>query len=110
MKNKINTPLLKKKTAMCVYSIVRFIIIFGLGFIILKPIISKALLSFMSPEDLLDNTVSQVPRNWSLHYWKFAVSGLHLSESMVNSLLLSLSIAIIQVAVCTFIGYGIGRI
>ena len=110
MKNKINTPLLKKRAAMGIYAIVRFIIIFGLGFIILKPIISKLLLSFMSPEDLLDNTVSQVPKNWSLHYWKFAISGLHLSESMVNSLLLSLSIAIIQVAVCTFIGYGIGRI
>lgn len=110
MKNKINTPLLKKRVAMGVYSIIRFIIIFGLGFIIMKPIISKILLSFMSPEDLLDNTVSQVPKNWSLHYWKFAVKGLHLSESLVNSFLLSFSIAIIQVAVCTLIGYGIGRI
>lgn len=110
MKNKINTPLLKKRAAMGVYSIIRFIIIFGLGFIIMRPIISKILLSFMSPEDLLDNTVSQVPKNWSLHYWKFAVKGLHLSESLVNSFLLSFSIAIIQVAVCTLIGYGIGRI
>ncbi len=110
MEKKINTPLIRKRAVMGIYSAVRFIIIFGLGFIILKPIISKTLLSFMSPEDLLDNTVSQVPRNWSLNYWKFAVNGLHLSESMVNTLLLSLSIAVIQVAVCTFIGYGIGRI
>jgi len=110
MEKKINSPLIRKKTVMGIYSAVRFIIIFGLGFIILKPIISKTLLSFMSPEDLLDNTVSQVPKNWSLYYWDFAVKGLHLSESMVNTLLLSLSIAVIQVAVCTFIGYGIGRI
>ena len=110
MNRKINTPLIRKKAAMGIYSAVRFLIIFGLGFIILKPIISKFLLSFMSPQDLLDNTVSQVPKNWSLYYWKFAANGLHLPESLINTLLLSLSISVIQVAVCTMIGFGLGRI
>lgn len=110
MNKKINMPLLRKKAAMGVYSAVRFLIIFGLGFIILKPIISKLLLSFMSPGDLLDNTVSQIPKHWSLYYWRFAAKGLHLPQSLINTVLLSLSISLIQVAVCTLIGFGLGRI
>ena len=110
MNKKINMPLLRKKAAMGVYSAVRFLIIFGLGFIILKPIISKLLLSFMSPGDLLDNTVSQIPKHWSLYYWRFAAKGLHLPQSLINTVLLSFSISLIQVAVCTLIGFGLGRI
>ncbi|MBP3692080.1 MAG: hypothetical protein J6I80_02410, partial [Clostridia bacterium] len=49
------------------FSIVRFIIIFGLAFIILKPIISKIFMSFMSPADMLDNTVNMVPKHPSLY-------------------------------------------
>ena len=95
MNKKINMPLLRKKAAMGVYSAVRFLIIFGLGFIILKPIISKLLLSFMSPGDLLDNTVSQIPKHWSLYYWRFAAKGLHLPQSLINTVLLSFSISLI---------------
>ena len=48
-------------------SILRFIIIFGLAFIILEPFVYKILMAFMHPDDLLDSSVWIVPRIGSLY-------------------------------------------
>lgn len=95
--------------ARAAYGFLRFFIIFGIGFIILKPVIGKVLLSFMSPQDLLDNTVKLIPRNWSVYYWKEALEQMYLPKSLINTVLLSLSIAIIQTFSCTLVGYGLAR-
>ena len=97
------------RLAQAAYGFLRFFIIFGIGFIILKPIIGKILLSFMSPQDLLDNTVKLIPRNWSVYYWLEALEQMYLPESLINTVLLSLSIAVIQTFSCTLIGYGLAR-
>lgn len=97
------------KVSGILFSIVRFVIIFGLAFIILKPIISKIFMSFMSPADMLDNTVNMVPKNPSLYYWKAAIKGLHLGKTIPNTALLSIGVAAIQVISCTLVGYGLAR-
>ena len=105
----IHSAHVKYKILSVFWWIIRFIIIFGVGFIILKPIIGKVLLSFMHPEDLLDNTVKLYPKTPSTYYWRFALNNLHLPKSFVNTLVLSLTIGIIQVVSSTMIGYGLAR-
>lgn len=90
-------------------SFVRFVVIFGLAFIIIKPFIYKIMMAFMSPDDLLDSTVHLVARTPSLYYWQRAWEGLNLSQTLPNTLLLSLGVAVIQVLSCTMIGYGLAR-
>ena len=57
MNNETNRLHRRYRIGRSLYGILRFFILFGLSFIILKPILSKFLLSLMSPEDILDNTV-----------------------------------------------------
>ena len=109
MKNKITADKMRMNAAKTAFSVLRFIIIFGLSFIILKPIIAKVLLSFMSPDDLLDNTVKLIPKNPSLFYWKTMLSQMSLPKSLINSVVLSLSVALLQTFSCTVIGYGLAR-
>lgn len=90
-------------------SLLRFVIIFGLAFIILKPFVYKILMSFMHPDDLLDTTVWLVPRQGSVYYWEQAVDQLRLPDSLINTLLLSLAVGGLQVISCTMIGYGLAR-
>lgn len=99
----------KRRAVTLIWAVLRFVIIFGLGFIILKPMIGKVLMSFMDPQDLLDNTVRLIPRNPSLYYWKIAIDKLNINETIKNTLVLSLSIALIQTVSCTLIGYGLAR-
>lgn len=99
----------KMKIGQSVWSLFRFVLVFGLCYIILKPFIIKILAAFMSPEDLLDASVKIVPRNWSLHYWKHAIKNLSLGTSGVLTLRLSLVAAVIQTIVSTMVGYGLAR-
>lgn len=91
------------------WSVLRFIIIFGLAFIILKPIIYKIMSGFMSREDLFNPSVSMFPKNWSTEYWGSALSQLGLPKTLLYTLGLSLIVAILQVITCTMAGYGLGR-
>ncbi len=99
----------KIKPGVLLLSLLRFIIIFGLAFIILKPFVYKVLMSFMHPDDLLDTTVWLVPRKGSFYYWLQAIDQLRLPDSLVNTLSLSLAVGALQVISCTMIGYGLAR-
>ncbi len=103
------TDATRRKIANGILSFFRFVLIFGLAFIILKPIIYRILLSFMSPADLLDNSVRVIPKHFSLYYWKQAIEGMNLKISMTNTFLLSLSVGLLQVVSCALVGYGLGR-
>lgn len=68
----------KRLVLSLLYKLVRFVIIFGLGFIICKPLIGKLLFSFMNPNDIFDVTVQSIPSQLSLYYWKYALSNISL--------------------------------
>lgn len=91
------------------FSLLRFIILFGLAFIILRPIVTKFLLSCMNPSDLLDNSVNTIPKHWSLHYWRTAINGLNLTKTLPNTVFLSLTVAALQVVSSVLVGYGLAR-
>ena len=92
-----------------IWSIARFIIVFGLAFIILKPFYYKIVSGFMTRDDLLNPAVSLIPSGLSLTYWKSALSQLKLPESFLYTSALSISVGLIQVIICTMSGYGLGR-
>ena len=100
---------IKKYATSVLLDFLRLLFVFGIGFIILKPIIGKILLSIMSPSDLLDNTVSIIPKSPSFYYWREAIEDLILPETAINTFLLSLFVAIIQTVSSVLVGYGLAR-
>ena len=91
------------------WSIARFVIIFGLAFIILKPIYYKISVAFMSQDDILNPAVSLLPTGLSMEYWSSALRQLKLPASLFQTLLVSLLASVLQVIVATMVGYGLGR-
>ena len=107
--NKKSKKELINRIAAVIFWVVRFVIIFGLCFIIIKPFIIKILAASMSPDDLLDSTVKNIPKHWSTYYWDIAFKGLHIGTAGLLTLVLSLCAGIIQVATSSMIGYGLAR-
>lgn len=105
----LNRLKIKNKITKGIWAIFRFVLIFGLCFVILYPFVVKILAACMSPEDLLDSTVKFIPKNWSSYYWKFAWERLDVLKSGGLTLFISLVSAIIQVIVSTMVGYGLAR-
>lgn len=106
---KSNGYLLKRTLLNGVVSFCRFILLFGMCFMILQPILSKISVSFMAQSDLYSPVVVNIPRNFTTENYKVAASVMRFGEALKNSLLISLSIAILQIAMCTLVGYGFAR-
>ncbi len=91
------------------WKIGRFIIVFGICFIILYPFINKLLTSIMSPEDLLDPTVKYIARHPSLYFFQDALKSVDFFNSFKNTFLLSTMVSVLQMLVSTCVGYGFAR-
>lgn len=99
-----------KKIPKYLVALFRTVLVLGLCWIILKPIIQYVLYAFMSPEDFRDWTVSIIPKNWSTYYWEKAAELLDIfGTTGVRSFLYSATIGIVQVFSSLVIGYGLAR-
>ena len=90
-------------------SICRFILLFGMCFLILQPILNKISVSFMTEEDLYNPIVVSIPEHFTTENYLLAAELMNYSKAIVNSFVISLTIAVLQIAVCTLVGYGFAR-
>ena len=92
-----------------VWYLFRLILLIGVSYVILFPFFSKIAGSFMSPSDLVDPTVSIIPKAPTLEIYKAIIVENRYFSAMLNTTLLSLSSALLQTFVCTLIGYGLAK-
>lgn len=90
-------------------AIARFILLFGLCFLILQPILNKISVSFMTEADLYNPIVISIPEHFTTDNYRLAAELMSYSKAIVNSLVISLTIALLQVTVCLLVGYGFAR-
>lgn len=87
----------------------RFVFLLGIAYVVLFPFFSKIAGSFMAPEDFIDVTVRLIPKNFSLDIYKAIWADLDYLEAFVNTLGISLLLALLQTFVCCFIAYGLAK-
>jgi len=80
--------LLKKKASQIFVSIVRFILLFGLCFLILQPLLNKISVSFMTESDLFNPIVVSIPVHFTLDNYKLSAEIMNYGKSFVNSLVI----------------------
>lgn len=101
--------LLKKTLLKYGVSIARFILLFGMCFMILQPIFNKISVSFMTIEDLNNPTIISIPENPTTENYLMAAKLMTYSKSVVNSFVIALAIALLQISMTTLVGYGFAR-
>lgn len=89
--------------------IVRLVLILGISFMILYPFLVKGIVSFMSTNDIADNTVMYLPREGSTYFIQKAIMSMDFWPALLNTTLLSLGVAVLQLFVSTMVGYGFAR-
>lgn len=90
-------------------SIVRGLLLFGLCFMIIQPMLTRFGISLMEEKDLYDSTIVLLPRNVTLDNYKIVFDLTTFPRSMINTLWTSLLVSLLQVAACTLVGYGFAR-
>ena len=92
-----------------VWFLFRCIILLGASFVIIYPFITKIAGSFMSQDDFIDVTVRLIPKNFTLDTYKAIFTELGYWEAFMNTLILSLTCAILQMFVSCLVGYGLAK-
>ena len=109
-RNRLSGGYVLKRTVMkWGISIARFILLFGLCFLILQPILNKISVSFMTESDLYNPIVISIPEHFTTDNYRLAAELMSYSKAVVNSLVISFTIALLQVTVCLLVGYGFAR-
>lgn len=98
-----------QKAAMWVWAIVRTIILVGISFYILYPLLLKLSLAFMDKSDLYDATVNLIPRHFTFDNIKLVMQAMDFWWSFLGSFICVVVATVTQLLACTLIGYGLAR-
>lgn len=88
---------------------VRAILLIGLSFVVLFPLLVKISATFKSSADLIDATVYFIPRSPTMENLIMSLKVLEYPSALLYTIGLSALIAILQTASCTFVAYGFAR-
>lgn len=84
-------------------------ILICVGFIFVYPIAQIVSKSFMSLSDLLDSAITWIPSKFNFDNYVKTIYVIRYWESLLHSVIISGAPTLCQVAVCSFVGYGLAR-
>lgn len=98
------------------WPIFRFLILFGLGFVILTPLLFMVSYGFRSSADMNDPTIIWIPRHWTLKVMQQTIDAMEIlrppanhANPLVNTLVINIGCSLFQVVTCAITGYGFAR-
>ena len=84
-------------------------ILVGVGYVILSPVIGMLVNSFSSDADAVDPMVFVLPKNPTLEKYELAATRLDYLPTMLKDLIYTLTLTLLQLLVCSMVGYGFAR-
>ena len=101
--------LLRNSAKKWAISIARGLLLFGLCFMIIQPMLTRFGVGLMAEKDLYDSTVVLLPRTPTLENYRIVFDLTDFPRSMLNTVWTAFTVSIFQVAACTLVGYGFAR-
>lgn len=92
------------------WSLVRAVLLIGMSFVILYPILLKVSASFKTLEDLTNPTVMWIPERISLDNYRLAIDVMDYFAAIRNSFLLSAATTVLQTLSCAMAGYAFAKL
>lgn len=98
-----------KESVSFLWAAFRLILLIGISYTILYPILAKFSLVFMDAKDLTDFSVQWIPKHFTLSNIKIASEILEYPQCIAKTFGICLLICSLQVFVCTISAYGLAR-
>lgn len=97
------------KAASAGWKIFRFLLLFGLSFVILYPLLYMLSTAFRPIEEINDPSVIWIPKTFTLENFKQVIEMMDYGKTLPTSLTLNLSVSFVQMIACMVTGYGFAR-
>ncbi|MBR5922323.1 MAG: carbohydrate ABC transporter permease [Clostridia bacterium] len=98
-----------KRIISIVVGIARWVFLISVGYIALYPLFVMVSNSFMTMEDVLDQSVVYIPKTLTFDNFKTALDKLNFLPALKSTLLIPVLSGMIEVAVCAVTAYGFAR-
>lgn len=109
MKKMLSGGINTKKLYQFLWRLLRLIILCGIAFMILYPLIVKVSTSLKSNVDMYDPTVLFIPKYPTLGNFKIVMQSVNYFPTLIQTTLFTFIISILQVTSCTLVAYGFAR-
>ncbi len=108
-REKLHRINLRIKPAQKLWALVRFVIVFGICFVVLFPVIKRLSLSVMEEGDLLDATIMYVAKHFTVDNYALAWQVMDYPATFIRTIGLSLVASVLQLCSCVLVAYGFAR-
>ena len=98
-----------KKSKNLLMTILQIILIVGIAYVILSPVIGIVAQSFFSDADSANPMVFTIPMNPTWERYVGAWTELHYLPTLASTLLYTIGNTLFQVVICSMVGYGFAR-
>ncbi|MBE6852918.1 MAG: carbohydrate ABC transporter permease [Ruminococcus sp.] len=99
----------RRKLAEGTWKLFRFLILFGLCFVIVYPLLFMISCAFRERIDMNDPTVMWIPRNFTLDVIRETADAMELGRTVFNTLVINIGCSLLQVITTAITGYGFAR-
>lgn len=90
-------------------SIFRYVLLIAISYIILYPLFAMIAYSFQSKADVLDTSVTWIPKKGTLETYSVAWQALDYPKALLNTLLIGIVSAAMEIFSCAIAAYGFAR-
>ena len=92
-----------------IFGLFRWIVLIGISYVIIGPVLGIISRSFFSDADHYNTMVYMIPQTPTMEKYKVAWDVLRYGSTMIKTVLYSVSLMLIQVLMCSMVGYGFAR-
>lgn len=114
IKDQFSTPIkrrkLRNKIISFIVTVIKYVFMIGISFVILYPLLLQLATAFRLPTDVNDPTVLWVPKQFSVQNFRIAALALKYGKSLLNTFINALLVSIFTIISTSFAGYTFARI
>lgn len=107
--NTIRWKIIGRRVGKVLWALVRFFILFGLGYTLLSPFLSIFSGAFRSEKDIWDPTVVWITRNYTTEHLTSVIEVMDYWRTLGRTALVAIGGGICQMFACALAGYGFAR-
>lgn len=99
----------EKKATAFLYSVFRMVLLISIGYLVLYPVIVMISGSLKTPAAYIDRSIIYIPKSVTTEYYGVAIKAIDYFNSLKSTLINQMVSAVLEIAVCSFIAYGMAR-
>lgn len=105
----MNKRILATKIAGLLWKVLRFVILLGLSYVILYPVIYMLSMALRDANQTMDPSIIWVPKYLVADNFVQAFEGMKVFKTMGTTIILALVSSLLQLVSCSLVGYGFAR-